>query len=352
MTTTSTTPTGQRPRSRAEDALRLIVTLVIAGICAAGSFTHVHTVAEQHGQRGWIAWAIAVVAELVALVAGLEARRARRAGESAGLAIGLVVLWLGFAIAANLATAQHTVWGYLTAAVPILGLACVGELFLKGLGATTPPAAGEQGDRLPEPVSREPQPVRAEPAPATRREPAPGGSRPRTTVAPAVREPGAGAGSAAPAGEPGLVQGNGSRRPAPVQSRREPAAAIAADSAPPPPVRAVLDQVADRIEAASTKREALLVMWSSIPAEAQTTQVREYLAGMAGLHPKTAARYLRETGSGSPEPDEAETEPTVRRIESARRGAATTQGAGASEGAGSGEPEPTVWEPARQTAAR
>ncbi|MEU8306882.1 DUF2637 domain-containing protein [Actinomadura sp. NPDC048955] len=33
--------------------------VVLAGIAAAGSFTHIRDTATEHGQRGWMAWAIA-----------------------------------------------------------------------------------------------------------------------------------------------------------------------------------------------------------------------------------------------------------------------------------------------------
>ena len=94
--------------------------LVLAAIAAAGSFTHIRDLAEKSGQHGWMAWAIAVSIDLTCVMAARERQRDAARGASDGLTwptvvlIGAVVLTL----AANLATAQPTVWGWIMAAVP------------------------------------------------------------------------------------------------------------------------------------------------------------------------------------------------------------------------------------------
>ncbi|WP_160050215.1 DUF2637 domain-containing protein [Nocardiopsis sp. FR4] len=94
--------------------------LVLAGIAAAGSFTHIRDLAEKSGQHGWMAWAIAVSIDLTCVMAARERQRDADRGTSAGLTwptvvlVGAVVLTL----AANLATAQPTVWGWIMAATP------------------------------------------------------------------------------------------------------------------------------------------------------------------------------------------------------------------------------------------
>jgi hypothetical protein len=95
--------------------------VVLAGIAAAGSFTHIRDTARQHGQHGWMAWAIAVCIDLTCVMAARERQRDRRTGRRTGpvswpslvLAGGVVL-----SLAANLAQAEPTPWGWLTAATP------------------------------------------------------------------------------------------------------------------------------------------------------------------------------------------------------------------------------------------
>src|SRR3954471_7161764 len=95
--------------------------VVLASIAAAGSFTHIRDTARQHGQHGWMAWAIAVCIDLTCVMAARERQRDRRTGRRTGpitwpslvLAGGVVL-----SLAANLAQAEPTPWGWLTAATP------------------------------------------------------------------------------------------------------------------------------------------------------------------------------------------------------------------------------------------
>jgi hypothetical protein len=93
----------------------------LAGLAAAGSFTHIRDLAIRSGQSGWMANAIAVCIDLMCVMAARERKRDQRLGRQCGpLAWPTVVLVLGICltIAANLATAQQTPWGWIMAATP------------------------------------------------------------------------------------------------------------------------------------------------------------------------------------------------------------------------------------------
>jgi hypothetical protein len=95
--------------------------VVLASIAAAGSFTHIRDTADQHGQHGWMAWAIAVCIDLTCVMAARERQRDRRTGRAVrGVTWPTVVLVGGIllSLAANLAQAERTVWGWLTAGTP------------------------------------------------------------------------------------------------------------------------------------------------------------------------------------------------------------------------------------------
>ena len=93
--------------------------LVLATIAAAGSFTHIRDLAEKAGQGGWMAWAIAVSIDLTCVMAARERQRDTARGTT-GLTWPTVVLFgaVVLTLAANLATAQPTVWGWIMAATP------------------------------------------------------------------------------------------------------------------------------------------------------------------------------------------------------------------------------------------
>jgi hypothetical protein len=95
--------------------------LVLAGIAAAGSFTHIRDTAAQHGQRGWMAWAIAVCIDLTCVMAARERQRDRRTGRRVGPVSWPSLVLAGgvlLSLAANLAQAEPTTWGWLTAGTP------------------------------------------------------------------------------------------------------------------------------------------------------------------------------------------------------------------------------------------
>ena len=95
--------------------------IVLAGIAAAGSFTHIRDTADQHGQHGWMAWAIAVCIDLTCVMAARERqrdRRLRRLVRSLSWPTVVLVGGILLSLAANLAQAEPTPWGWLTAGTP------------------------------------------------------------------------------------------------------------------------------------------------------------------------------------------------------------------------------------------
>ena len=95
--------------------------VVLAAIAAAGSFTHIRDTAIEHGQTGWMAWAIAVCIDLTCVMAATERQRDKRTGRpTARLSWPTTVLIGGvlLSLAANLAQADPSVWGWITAGTP------------------------------------------------------------------------------------------------------------------------------------------------------------------------------------------------------------------------------------------
>src|SRR5579875_1064393 len=95
--------------------------LVRAVIAGAGSFSHIRDTAAQHGQTGPMSWAVAVCIDLTCVMAARERQRDQRTGRTNHrLSWPTLVLAGGIllSLAANLAQAQPTAWGRITAATP------------------------------------------------------------------------------------------------------------------------------------------------------------------------------------------------------------------------------------------
>ncbi|WP_219501260.1 DUF2637 domain-containing protein [Nonomuraea ceibae] len=96
--------------------------LVLAVIAGAGSFTHIRDTAADHGQTGWMSWAVAVCIDLTCVMAARERQRDKKTGRVRRGLISWPVLVLAggvvLSLAANLAQAIPTVWGWITAATP------------------------------------------------------------------------------------------------------------------------------------------------------------------------------------------------------------------------------------------
>lgn len=117
--------------------------VVLAGIAAAGSFTHIRDTATEHGQTGWMAWAIAVCIDLTCVMAAAERQRDKTTGRETGRLSWPTVVLVGgilLSLAANLAQADPSVWGWITAGTPA---ACflVAVSMLERRKAGTPAAA-------------------------------------------------------------------------------------------------------------------------------------------------------------------------------------------------------------------
>ncbi|MDH6138528.1 hypothetical protein P3T35_000505 [Kitasatospora sp. GP30] len=119
--TATATPPPRSRQPRDADAVTANLVVGVLGIAAfAVSFTHVVQTSTRAGQTGWVAFAIAVSVELMALGSVSEIRRRRRYRQPdlwprCVLALGIVM-----SLAANLAVAQSTPWGYVMAAWPSL----------------------------------------------------------------------------------------------------------------------------------------------------------------------------------------------------------------------------------------
>lgn len=96
--------------------------VVLAAIAGAGSFTHIHDTAAEHGQGGAMAWAIAVCVDLTCVMAARERQRDKKAGRRRRGPVSWPTLVLGggvvLSLAANLAQADPTLWGRIVAATP------------------------------------------------------------------------------------------------------------------------------------------------------------------------------------------------------------------------------------------
>ena len=108
------------------DAVMANATAGVLGVAAfAVSFTHVRDTATTAGQDGWVATAIAISVELMALAAVTEIRRRGRRGQRAVWPWCVLTLGVTMSLAANLATAQPTGWGYVMAGWPAVAFLSV-----------------------------------------------------------------------------------------------------------------------------------------------------------------------------------------------------------------------------------
>ncbi|MFF3445305.1 DUF2637 domain-containing protein [Streptosporangium sp. NPDC002721] len=108
-----------RVRSTLLDSAPVVVLAVIA---AVGSFTHISELAAEHGQHGWQSWAVAVCIDLMCVMAARELQRDKRTGRPRRGPISWPALVLAggivLTLAANLASAETSVWGWICAATP------------------------------------------------------------------------------------------------------------------------------------------------------------------------------------------------------------------------------------------
>ncbi|MFC4592409.1 DUF2637 domain-containing protein [Sphaerisporangium corydalis] len=120
---------------------------VVALIAGAGSFTHIRDTATEHGQNGWMAWAVAVCVDLTCVMAARERQRDKKTRRQRSGPVSWPTLVLAggivLSLAANLAQADPSVWGWVTAATPAVAfLVAVSMLERRAvLGPSSSPAA-------------------------------------------------------------------------------------------------------------------------------------------------------------------------------------------------------------------
>lgn len=95
---------------------------VLAVIAAVGSFDHISSLARKYGQDGWRAWAVAVCIDLLCVMAAREIQRDKRTGRPRRGPLSWPALVLSggivLTLAANLAEAPQSAWGWILAATP------------------------------------------------------------------------------------------------------------------------------------------------------------------------------------------------------------------------------------------
>ncbi|MET8339769.1 DUF2637 domain-containing protein [Streptosporangium canum] len=173
--------TGHKPgrvRSTLLDSAPIVVLAVIA---AVGSFTHISELAAEHGQHGWQSWAVAVCIDLMCVMAARELQRDKRTGRPRRGPISWPALVLAggivLTLAANLASAETSVWGWICAAMPAVAF-LVAVSMLERRASHRPPSPAVVVDPAPAPVPEidtapVPAPEAAEDSPGNQPGPSP-----------------------------------------------------------------------------------------------------------------------------------------------------------------------------------
>lgn len=130
------------------------ITLVLGVTSFVASFSHVREIATRSGQTGWVAWAIAGTVDLLAIGGGLELRRRRRLGQNATWPWVTLLLGVGMTLAANVATATPTAWGFVMAAWPAIAFLAVAGL-IETRGDRTPTTTRARRHRTGTPTNRD-----------------------------------------------------------------------------------------------------------------------------------------------------------------------------------------------------
>jgi hypothetical protein len=111
----------------------------LAAVAFAGSFEHTRSTIVEHGQTGWIATATALMPEASVLLGVLRIRRGGRPAQVRWAWLVLVAS-AAFTIAANLAQAEPSLWGYVVAGWPAwAAIGAAGFIEMSG--------GGDAGDR-------------------------------------------------------------------------------------------------------------------------------------------------------------------------------------------------------------
>jgi hypothetical protein len=116
--------------ARLEDHVQVGILLIMGGMAGAASFTHIHDLSVTHGQPSWIGWANAIVVELMSIASGLESRRRKRAGQSTTFVHTVLCAAVTVSLAAQVAEAEPSAWGWIVAALPAVGFLAVVKIVL------------------------------------------------------------------------------------------------------------------------------------------------------------------------------------------------------------------------------
>ena len=131
------------PHGRTEDAVQILILLIVGGMAGAASFTHVHDWTMHNtpaGTGSWFGWANAIISELTPTAAGIEIRRRKRQHRTAAYPTAVLIAAVTLSLSAQVAQATPSITGWLLAAVPALAfLALTKLLFSRTLARTTPP---------------------------------------------------------------------------------------------------------------------------------------------------------------------------------------------------------------------
>lgn len=131
--------TNPAKAARIEAAAQVTIMLAMGGTAAAASFTHIHDLTVRYGQQSWMGWANAVVVELMSIAAGLELRRRKRTGQHSGFVYAVLCAAALVSLAAQVAEAESSVWGWIVAALPALGFLAVVKIVLSRSPAASGP---------------------------------------------------------------------------------------------------------------------------------------------------------------------------------------------------------------------
>jgi hypothetical protein len=119
----------------------------------------------------------------MSIVAGLDIRRRKRTGQPTGFVLGVLLAAVGVSLAAQVAEAERSVWGWTVAALPAFGLLAVVKIVLSRTGTPADrdsslasvrpgppePGWGRRSDRRSTPPSSQPGPDRRPAGPAVER---------------------------------------------------------------------------------------------------------------------------------------------------------------------------------------
>lgn len=148
-------------RHRTEDLVQISIMLAIGLAAAAASFTHVHDLAEEHGQHGWLAWADAVILELMSVASGLELRRRKRLGLGVFFPAAVLVVAVFLSLSAQVVQAHRSVIGWLAAMLPALGFLAMVKIAMgraDTMGHLDPDSGGDEDRSRTSPPDRDVDP--------------------------------------------------------------------------------------------------------------------------------------------------------------------------------------------------